>query len=90
VACKLFITPLEQAVNRGKMSARRPKARFSTVLPSGEFLSLSVWQGKSDPTAEVLSIQVRRREGEGWITVSRLAVYRSPDGSYSQLPDRTS
>lgn len=70
------------------MSERRPKARFSIAIEGGEFLSLTVWQGKTDPNAEVLTVQIRRREGEGWITVSRLAVYRSKDGSYSQLPDR--
>jgi len=73
---------------RGKMSERKPKARFSIPIENGEFLSLTVWQGKTDPKAEVLTVQIRRREGEGWVTVSRLAVYRSQDGSYSQLPER--
>jgi hypothetical protein len=71
------------------MSDRRPKARFSIPLPSGEFLSLTVWQGKTDPKAEVLTVQIRRREGEGWVTASRLAVYRNADGAYNQLPERT-
>jgi len=73
---------------RGKMSERKPKARFSIPIENGEFLSLTVWQGKTDPKAEVLTVQIRRREGEGWVTVSRLAVYRGQDGSYSQLPER--
>ena len=25
---------------------------------------------------------------DNWVTDARLAVYRSPDGNYSQLPDR--
>jgi hypothetical protein len=70
------------------MSERKPKARFSIALEDGGFLSLTVWQGKTDPKAEVLTVQIRRREGEGWVTKSRLAVYRSQDGAYNQLPDR--
>lgn len=70
------------------MSERKPKARFSIPLENGEFLSLTVWQGKTDPKAEVLTVQIRRKEGEGWVTVSRLAIYRSQDGSYNQLPER--
>ena len=65
------------------------KARFSTKLPNGDFLGITVWPGKSDPNAEVLTIQIRRQTGEGWETVGRLAIYRTPDGRYSLLPERT-
>jgi hypothetical protein len=65
-----------------------PKARFSTRLPTGEFLNLSVWQGKSDPNAEVLRVELRKLEKDSWKSVARIAVYRTPDGKYSQLPDR--
>jgi hypothetical protein len=65
-----------------------PKARFSTRLPTGEFLNLSIWQGKSDPNAEVLRIELRRLEKDAWESVARIAVYRTSDGKYSQLPDR--
>jgi hypothetical protein len=34
----------------------------------------------------VISVQVRRMEGE-WKTVGRLAVYRTKEGVYSQLPE---
>ena len=57
-------------------------------MPNGDFLSLTIWPGKSDPTAEVLTVQVRRQADQGWETVSRLAVYRTADGRYSQLPER--
>jgi len=57
-------------------------------MPNGDFLSLTIWPGKSDPTAEVVTVQVRRRSDQGWETVSRLAVYRTADGKYSQLPER--
>lgn len=71
------------------MSERqRYKARFSTKLPNGDFLGLTIWPGKSDPTAEVLTIQVRRQTGEGWETVGRIAIYRTADGRYSLLPER--
>jgi hypothetical protein len=57
-------------------------------MPNGDYLSLTIWPGKSDPTAEVMTVQVRRQSEQGWETVSRLAVYRTADGNYSQLPER--
>jgi hypothetical protein len=66
----------------------QPKARLKTKLPNGDFLTLTVWAGKSDPTAEVIQVQIRRLSGEIWETVGRLAAYRTLDGNYSQLPDR--
>ena len=71
------------------MSERQKfKARFSTRLPSGDFLGVTIWPGKSDPTAEVVTIQVRRQTGEGWETIGRIALYRTADGRYSLLPER--
>jgi hypothetical protein len=63
------------------LSGRQPKARFSTRLPDGNFLSLAVWSGKSDPSADL--------KDEIWETVGRLAVYRTSDGKYSMLPERS-
>jgi hypothetical protein len=60
----------------------QPKYRFSKSLDNGDYLTLAVWPGKSKPEDEVLSIQIRRVEGE-WKTVGRLAVYRAIDGIYS-------
>ena len=65
-----------------------PKASMRTRLPDGDYLTLAVWQGKSDPTAEVITVQIRRLSGDQWETVGRLAAYRTADGSYSQLPER--
>jgi hypothetical protein len=71
------------------LSARaQPKARFSFRLPSGDFLSLTVWPSKTDPSAEVITVQVRRLAGDLWETVGRMAVYRGSDGRYSKLPER--
>ena len=53
-----------------------------------DYLNLTFWPGKSDPSAEVVVAQIRRNEGEKWDTIGRLAVYRDSDGSYSKLPDR--
>lgn len=69
-------------------SRSQPKARFSTRLDEQNFLNLAVWEGKTDPTAEVIVLQLRRRTGDEWETVGRLAVYRSSDGIYSKLPER--
>jgi hypothetical protein len=67
----------------------RPKASFSIRIPNGDFLHLAVWAGKSDPTAEVLAVDIRHYSGEQWSSIARLAVYRTKDGNYSQLPDRS-
>ena len=71
-----------------KMTPAQPKARFYTRINEQDYLGITVWPGKSDPTAEVITLQLRRNDGENWETVGRLAVYRSPDGTYSKLPER--
>jgi hypothetical protein len=71
------------------MSVRsQPKARLKTKLSNGDFLTLTVWPGKKDPTAEVIQVQIRHLSGDSWETVGRLAAYRTADGNYSQLPER--
>ncbi len=69
------------------MSPSQPKARFYTRINEQDYLGVTVWPGKADPSAEVIAIQLRRRDGENWETVGRLAVYRSPDGSYSKIQE---
>lgn len=68
--------------------ASQPKARFYTRVNEQDFLGLTVWRGKTDPSAEVIVVQIRRRNEDDWETVGRLAVYRSPEGTYSKLPER--
>jgi hypothetical protein len=70
------------------MTSSQPKARFYTRINEQDYLGVTVWPGKSDPTAEVITLQLRRKDGENWETVGRLAVYRSSDGTYSKLPER--
>ena len=65
-----------------------PKARFSTKLPNGDFLGITVWAGKTDPTAEVVSVQIRHPKGAEWETTARIALYRTSDGTYTLLPER--
>ncbi|UCE96004.1 MAG: hypothetical protein JSV51_09990 [Candidatus Bathyarchaeota archaeon] len=68
-----------------------PKASFRTRLNEEEFLNVSVFPTKKDPTAEVISVQVRRAprtSEDDWETVAKIALYRSPEGNYSQIPDR--
>ena len=43
-----------------------PKARFSTKLPDGDFLGITIWPGKTDPTAEVVTVQIRHPTGDDW------------------------
>ncbi len=69
-------------------STSQPKARFYSPLDERDFLGLTVWAGKTDPSAEVIAVQVRRRDGDHWETIGRLAVYRTSDGIYSKLPER--
>jgi len=68
--------------------APQPKARFYTRLGEQDFLGLTIWPGKTDPLAEVIVAQLRRRKGDNWETVGRLAVYRTVDGKYSKLPEK--
>ena len=66
----------------------RPKYSFRIPLPDGSNLSLAVFATRNDPAAEVISVQITRLIDDNWVTDARLAVYRSPEGSYSQLPER--
>jgi hypothetical protein len=69
-------------------SSSQPKGRFYTRINEQDYLGVTIWPGKSDPKAEVIVVQLRRREGDNWETVGRLAVYRTADGEFSQLPER--
>ena len=66
----------------------QPKASVRTKLPNGDFLTLTVWAGKTDPNAEVITVQIRHPEADQWTTIGRMAAYRTSDGTYSQLPER--
>jgi len=65
-----------------------PKFSFSKKLGGGEFLNVAVWPGRSNPKDEVVSVQLRRFDGD-WKTLGRLALYRTNDGTYSELPEKT-
>ena len=69
-------------------STSKPKTRFYIRLNEQDYLGITVWSGKTDPTAEVVVVQLRRRNGDNWETVGRLAVYRMSNGTYSKLPER--
>ena len=64
----------------------RPKHSFRIPLPDGSNLSLAVFATKNDPNAEVISVQITRIVEDKWVTDAKLAVYRSPEGVYRQLP----
>lgn len=57
-------------------------------LPDGSNLSLAVFATRNDPAAEVISVQITRIVENNWVTDAKLAVYRSPEGNYTQLPNR--
>lgn len=66
----------------------RPKESFRIPLDDNKFLSISVFQTRNDPEAEVIVAQISQIiEGE-WKNLARLAVFRSPEGNYQQLPER--
>jgi len=67
----------------------RPKYSFSKKLGGGEFINVAVWPGRSNPEDEVVSVQLRKFEGD-WKTLARVALYRTRDGTYSELQERTS
>ena len=66
----------------------RPKDSFRVRLDDGKTLSVAVFPTKKDPAAEVISVQVQNYEDETWKSFGKIAIYRSPEGNYSQLPDR--
>jgi len=66
----------------------QPIARFYTRINDQDFLGITVWKGKTDPTAEIIVAQIRRRSGDEWKTIGRLALYRTQDGTYSKLPEK--
>ena len=69
-------------------SPSQPKGRFYTRLSETDFLGLTVWHGKTDPAAEVLVVQLRRREGDNWETVAKIATFRATDGKYSLIEQK--
>lgn len=64
------------------------KGRFYARLPDGDFLNMTIWRGRSVPNSEVIVVQVRRPKNGDWTTLCRLAVFRTPEGRYKQLPER--
>ena len=66
----------------------RPKESFRIPLGDGKTLSVAIFPTKKDPKAEVISVQVQQYKDEKWETIGKIAVYRSPEGNYSRLPDR--
>jgi len=74
---------------QGMMAEKQtPKARFSIKLPNGDFLGITIWPGKTEPSAEVVTVQIRHPTGDSWETTARMALYRTPDGKYSLLPEK--
>ena len=66
----------------------QPKARFNKRINEQDYLGVTVWPTKADPKAEVIAIQISRNVEEKWEIISRLAIYRSADGKFSELPER--
>lgn len=71
-----------------RLSTSQPKARFNKRINEQDYLGVTVWPTKADPNAEVIAIQISRNVDEKWETVARLAIYRSADGKFSELPER--
>lgn len=70
------------------MRPRPPKASFRIRLNETDNLQLAIWSGKKDPDAEVIVAKIQSRQGDDWKNIGRIAVYRSSDGEFSQLPER--
>lgn len=70
------------------MALTKPKASYRIRLPNGDFLTFASFETKNDPNAEVITAQLRRLEGDDWKTMEQIAVYRAPDGTYSQIRGR--
>ncbi len=70
------------------MTVKRNKGRFYAKLPDGSFLNVTIWPGKSVPNSEVIVMEVRNNRDNVWETVTRLAIFRTPEGKYVHLPER--
>ena len=70
------------------MRPRPPKASFRIRLNETDNLQLAIWSGKKDPGAEVIVAKIQSRQGDDWKNIGKIAVYRSSDGEFSQLPER--
>jgi hypothetical protein len=66
-----------------------PRYRFSKKLGGGEFLNIVIWPGMSNPEDEVVSVQLRKFDA-AWKTVTRISLYRTKEGAYSELQERGS
>jgi len=80
----------KQTANKKKTGRTmgRPKESFRIPLGDGKTLSVAIFPTRKDPRAEVISVQVQKYEDEKWENIGKIAVYRSPEGNYSRLPDR--
>ena len=67
---------------------RPPKESFSIRLNETDTLQLAIWSGRKDPDADVIVATIQSRQEDGWKKIGRIAVYRSSDGEFSQLPER--
>ncbi|MDG6917765.1 MAG: hypothetical protein JRM85_09260 [Nitrososphaerota archaeon] len=75
-------------INRSKVvlfmgEKNRPKCGFSKKLGGGDFFNVAVWPGRPNPQDEVVSVQLRRLDGD-WRTLGRLALYRTKEGPSSR------
>lgn len=67
---------------------RPPKASFRIRLNETDNLQLAIWSGRKDPDAEVIVATIQSKQGDDWKNIGKIAVYRSSDGEFSQLPER--
>lgn len=65
-----------------------PKARFSKRVGQGEYLTFTVWRGKTHPEDEIIRVQLRKLESGQWTTEYEMSVYRAANGTYSELRPR--
>lgn len=70
------------------MSGKKYKGRFYAKLPDGSFLNVTIWPGKTTPDSEVIVAEIRKDQDGTWETVTRLAIFRTPEGKYVHLPER--
>lgn len=71
----------------GDKRRRQPKASFKLRLNDTDSLRIVFWATKKDLNAEVIVAEIQRRSESSWESVGKIAVYRSPEGELSQLPN---
>jgi len=65
------------------------RKKLSKKVSENDFLSISFLKGKTNPKDVIIRIQLKRRKGDRWSTVSEVDLYKTNDGQYTELKPKS-